>query len=154
MVLVTSVVPGASAYDGGIRSGDRILECNGVPVTSAVEVLHAAMGSDLLDVVVDGRLGEHTASVGTHESVDERTRLHIPIILDHTKRVNRTRTSFLDFIFQFGYNYHRTARASSTRRPVWETYLSILPLGMFEFKRSPDHSRNTIFCFITWSARR
>ena len=154
VALVTSVVAGASAYDSGIRSGDRILECNGVPVSSAAEVLQAAMSADMLDVVVDGRLGEHRAGVGTNESVDSRTRLHIPIIIDHTKRVNRTRTSFLDFIFQFGFNYDRIARTSSTRQPSVETSLSILPLGMFEFKRTPDYNRNTLFWFITWSSQR
>ena len=155
VALVTTVVPGAPAYDEGIRGGDRILECNGAPVSRAedlVELLRSGAGR--LDVLVDGSLGAHRADVGARGNVDVRRRFHIPILVDYSRRVDRTRTSFLDFIFQFGFNYRRTAYGSSTREPYEKTYLSILPFGMFEFERSPDESRNTLFWFITWSTRR
>ena len=79
---------------------------------------------------------------------------HTPIIVDYTGRVDRTRTSFLDFIFQFGFNYRRTVGPSRTREPAKETYLSFFPLGMFEFERSATRSRNTLFWLITWSSRK
>tara|TARA_R110002072_G_scaffold2288_5_gene18896 strand:- start:1513 stop:2613 length:1101 start_codon:yes stop_codon:yes gene_type:complete len=154
IALVTTVVAGAAAYDGGIRSGDRILECNGEPVTSAAEVLAAIKTNETLALLVEGDLGVHRAGIGTGKDIDSRSRFHVPILIDHKTRVDRTRTSFLDFIFQFGFNYRRTAVDSDTREPHEETYLSILPLGMFQFERSPTHSKNTLFWFITWSSRR
>lgn len=155
LALVTSVVTGASAYDAGIRGGDRILECNGKPVASAADVLTALRaGTAKLDVVVDGDLGEHRAAIGTDADIHARRTFHIPIVIDYTSRVDQTRTSFLEFIFQFGFNYRRSVNESSTREAAEETYLSILPLGMFEFERSPKLDRNTLFWFITWSTRR
>ena len=155
LALVTSVVAGASAYEEGLRGGDRILECNGAPVGGAGDVLTALRsGASRLDVVVDGHLGPHRASVGTDEDVDARSRFHVPIVVDHERCAERSSTSFLDFIFQFGFNYRRSSYDSSTREPVEKTYLSILPFGMFEFERSPKKSRNTLFWFITWSTRR
>lgn len=154
IALVTTVVAGAAAYDGGIRSGDRILECNGEPITSAAEVLAFVRANEALSLVLDGDLGLHRTGIGTDEDIDTRSRFHVPILIDHKTRVDRTRTSFLDFIFQFGFNYRRTVEDSDTREPHQETYLSILPLGMFQFERTPTQSKNRLFWFITWSSRR
>lgn len=155
LALVTGVVAGTSAYDAGVRGGDRIVGCNGAPVSGAGDVLKALRGGDSkLKLVVEGELGEHSARVGTDEDIDARRRFHVPIVIDYSSRVDCTHTSFLDFIFQFGFNYRRTVRESKTREPAVETYFSLFPLGMFEFERSPKRDRNTLFWFITWSTHR
>ena len=59
--------------------------------------------------------------------------------------------SFLDFIFQFGFNYRSRYHPSATRAPQKSWRFSALPLGMFEFSKSPEGKRrNTFFWFITF----
>jgi membrane-associated protease RseP (regulator of RpoE activity) len=153
--LVTGVVNGSPGYAGGIRPGDMVKSCNGQSIDNAEAILAAiSAGAKALDLEVEGPLGPHQSTVRTTKDTEANSRFHIPIIIDHTGRVERTETSFLDFIFQFGFNYRRTAQSSDTREPNETSSLSILPFGMFEFERSPKRSKTTIFWFITWSTKR
>lgn len=155
VALVTGVVLGAAAYDEGIRGGDRIVRCNGSPVAGAADVLSALRaGGATLDVAVEGRLGAHEASIRKRADVDARNDFYVPIVIRHQQRADRTRTSFLDFIFQFGFNYRRSVHESATREEYVSKYFSMLPFGMFELESSPERTRRTIFWLITWSTRR
>jgi len=152
--LVTSVVSGSPGYEGGLRGGDIVTGCNGQPVSDAAAIEAALRsGAEELLLEVDGPLGTHRATLRPIKDVDQRSRVRIPILIDYYSRVDRSTTSFLDFIFQFGFNYRRTSEPSTTREPNESTELSILPLGMFEFERSPEENKTTIFWFITWTSK-
>lgn len=155
VALVTSVINGSSGYEGGIRPGDIVKSCNGQPVNDAEAILAVfSAGAESLDLEVEGPLGPSRSKISTTEDSEASSRFHIPIIIDHTGRVDHSETSFLDFIFQFGFNYRRTTESSSTREPNEVSDLSILPFGMFEFERSPTRNKTTLFWFITWSTKR
>lgn len=154
-VLIAAVTQGCDAYKEGFRSGDRILRCNGLDVTSLDQVIDAAGPQrGQMELEVQGPLGAHSGTFDLEENVVVARDFDIPIVLDYSSSVGKTRTSFLDFIFQFGFNYRRSAlSAPTTREPQWSSYLSILPLGMFEFTRRPGYRKNRIFWLIKWSSR-
>jgi len=155
LALVAGVISGSRAYNEGLRAGDRVLRCNGQAVASAAEVERLLRaGSGRLELAVTGPLGDHTATVRTDERLDRRRSLNIPIIVEHQSTVARSSTSFLDFIFQFGFNHDWSAYPSATREPATRSSLSILPFGMFEFERSPEERRTTLFWWITFRSRR
>ena len=150
-VMVTGIWTGGPAYDEGLRGGDIVERVNGLEVRTAEEVSAIIdAGVDRLDFEVTGLLGDHEASVRLIKDVESTSNFGIPILVSHSSRVGRSRTSVLDFIFQFGWNHRTRAVASETREPRSSTYLSILPFGMFEFTRKPGYSKNRIFWFITW----
>ncbi len=150
--LVTGVVNGSAGYNGGIRAGDIVKSCNGQPVHEAASILAAIdAGAKKLELEVDGALGPHRATISATSDSESRSRFHIPIIVTHSSGVDHSQTSFLDFIFQFGFNVRRTVLSSTTRATNEVSSLSILPFGMFEFERSPSMNTNRIFWFITWS---
>ncbi len=152
--LVTSVVSGSPGYEGGIRCGDFVTSCNGQAVSDA-QAIDAALkaGAKELQLDVDGPLGAHRGTIYPIADVEKRGRIHIPILINHSSRVDRTSTSFVHFIFQFGFSYSRESAPSTTRETNESTELSILPLGMFVFERSPTERRTTIFWFITWTSK-
>lgn len=151
---VTGVIVGSPAYLSGIRTGDRLLSFDGDDVESAAGVLEAVAGKSRdFDFEVYGDLGRYESVMTTVDNLDDRSSFHIPIIVGHWSRPHRTETSVLEFIFQFGYNYESTYSETPDREPLRETKLSILPLGMFEFERTPTRSKNTIFWLISWSTR-
>lgn len=149
--MVAGIWTGGPAYKAGLRGGDVVERVNGLEIHDAEEVTAMINGGvDRLDFVVSGPLGDHEASVEVIKDVTRSSNFGIPILIDHSSRVGRSRTSVLDFIFQFGWNHRSRSVASATREPRSSTYLSILPFGMFEFTRKPGYSRNRIFWFISW----
>ncbi|MEO1696333.1 MAG: PDZ domain-containing protein [Planctomycetota bacterium] len=155
--LVTSVVTGSSAYKEGVRAGDRILAAEGVPVEAVedvAELLRILDDGDRMKLELDGPLGPLAANVKVEDDVLEQSDVHIPVLYDREVRPHRSHTSVLDFIFQFGFNRHTKYWASRTRDVRKTTSLSILPLGMFEFKRTPTKKTNRIFWLIRWSSER
>lgn len=172
VVVVTGVVVGSPAYAAGFRPGDRVRECDGAPVTSLND-LRAALRTRFADrrlpledlariplaesgakpgaslaLVVDGPLGDHAASLAVDEDMRDQTVVDVPILLEYKRSIDRKRVSFLDFIFQFGFNYHRRTHPSETREPKETWDLSILPFGMFEFEHHRNGHRTTLFWFI------
>ncbi len=154
-VLIAAVTQGSGAYDQGFRGGDRILRCNGVDVTGMDPVIQASQPQrDQIELEVHGPLGPHSGTFDVVKDIAVTKEFDIPIVIDHTSNVTTTKTSFLDFIFQFGFNYRRKALAApTTREPQSSRYLSILPLGMFEFTRRPGYQKNRLFWIIRWSSR-
>jgi len=151
-VYVCEVVVGSPAYLAGIRRGDRMLSFGGEDVNSAMDVLNAVEGDSRSHAFkVYGEMGAHEASLHTVENLDDDSSFTIPIIVGYSSKPNRTRVSFLEFIFQFGFNYTSRYYETDEREPAKKTDLSILPLGMFEFERSQTKSTNTIFWLIRWS---
>lgn len=151
-ILVSGVWIGSPAYLAGIRTGDQIESWNGARVTSLEEIEAAASAVTAEHVIeVFGAPGSHTAAVGP-SNLERRRSFHIPILTKYKQTIQRKRVSFLNFIFQFGFNYRRDYLATESREPARNTELSILPLGMFEFERSPTRSRNRIFWLITWGS--
>jgi len=75
----------------------------------------------------------------------------VPIVWKYHSRVDNTRWSFLDFIFQFGANYSSTYMSSKNRAPSKQWDLSLFPFGMFEFEEGPHGKHYTLFWFIHWS---
>lgn len=162
VAVVSGVVVGSPAYEAGLRGGDRVLSCNGRPVTTAAEVgehlrrppapagdgTSSKPSAQRLDLEVVGPLGPHQAGVEVTSGIYGTSTVNIPILYDSSKSVDRTRWSFLDFIFQFGANYSSRHLRSDTREPLSELDLSIFPFGMFEFERGPKGSSTTLFWFI------
>lgn len=162
VAVVSGVVVGSPAYAAGLRGGDRVLTCNGRPVTTAGEVgeilrrppAPAGDGTPQkssarrLDLEVVGPLGPHQAGVEVTGSIYGNSSVHIPILYDSSKSVDRSSWSFLDFILQFGANYSSRHLRSDTREPLKEWELSILPFGMFEFERGPKGSSTTLFWWM------
>ena len=109
-------------------------------------------GSDIVleveGVDVAKGLGKHTAKLGVIEELEAESEFYIPIIVDYESDVNSADVSFLDFIFQFGFNYESRVRYSPSREPLETWELSILPLGMFEFEKGYNRSRYTLFWVI------
>jgi len=154
-VMIAAVATGSEAYEDGFRGGDRILRCNGADVMGIDPVIEASQPQrDQMELEVKGPLVPHSGTIRIVRDVATTKEFDIPIVLDHSSNVTSTRTSFLDFIFQFGFNYRRRALpAPTTREPQTSSYLSILPLGMFEFTRRPGYRKNRIFWIIRWSNR-
>lgn len=153
--VVAAVITGSPAYRAGFRAGDRVVSANGIPVSTAAELSEVAeRGADQLDLQVEGPLGSHRGAFDLSEDLTDESSFHIPILVDYESRSDRKRLSVLDFIFQFGFNKRSDYLLSSTRSPRKSSYLSILPLGMFEFERTPTRSTNRIFWLIKWSSKR
>lgn len=153
--VIAAVMTGSPAYLAGFRAGDRVLRANGIPVSTAGELSEVAgRGADRLELEVDARLGPHSAGFHLHEDLTDESEFSIPILVDYESRTDRTRLSVLDFIFQFGFNKRSHYLLSSDRRSAKSSFLSILPLGMFEFERTPTRSTNRLFWLIRWSSKR
>ena len=151
---VSGVRVGSPAYLAGFRSGDRVTEYDGNAVAGYQTVLDGLRsGETTLDLAVSGPLGSHSGPVSVVDSLETRKGFSIPLIIDYSSTIERTKTSFLDIIFQFGFNYRRTYEDSESRDVAKRSFFSLLPLGMFEFERTPTSSRNTLFWFITWKTR-
>jgi len=182
-LLVSGVTLGSPAYDAGLRAADRVLRVDGQAVASLDDVLqrlalHAAargipLGADELPqqpapvggqlgasrpgrlrLEVDGPLGPHEATLRLDASLDDDFEIHVPILTHYQSSPQRTRWSFLDFIFQFGFNYRSQVLNARTREPATSSKLSLLPFGMFEFSSSPTRDETTLFWFISWSSAR
>ncbi|MFT5050529.1 MAG: membrane-associated protease RseP (regulator of RpoE activity) [Chlamydiales bacterium] len=150
-VYVSGVRVGSPAYLSGLRGGDHLLACDGDDVNSAEDVRIAIEGkSGRHQFSVVGKQGSYESSTKVENSLQRRTRFGIPIVINYSSSMRRTRVSFLNFIFQFGFNYTGEYQRTDSREPKRTSHLSILPLGMFEFDRTPTSSKNTLFWFITW----
>ncbi|MEM7201282.1 MAG: PDZ domain-containing protein [Planctomycetota bacterium] len=178
--IVTGVITGSPAYRAGLRSGDRVVRCDGRPLNSLQELRDAVRrrvvakldGAPLFDLAtmqdapagsndaepisleVTGPLGPHFAELEVTGGLDTESRLHIPIIVNHRSRLDSSRTSFLDFIFQFGFSHRRRTLPSASRAPVETSELSLFPLGMFEFKHGVHRNEYTLFWLITFGSDR
>lgn len=171
VTLVAGALVGSPAYLAGLRSGDRVILCDGQPVTTHTDISRAVLartgsadvplewfGTEARDgssqatgkitLQVEGPLGTHDATLGSIQSIEDSFDFHIPILYDHYSDVHRTDWSFLDFIFQFGANYSSRYRPSSTRAPRKETSISFFPFGMFEYETSAQADRYRFFWLI------
>jgi len=171
VTLVADALVGSPAYLAGLRSGDRVLTCDGQAVRSHVDISRAVLARSSrrdvpagwfgpparegavaaegpISLEVDGPLGAHRASLTVVDDIANSFSTHIPIVYDYDSDVDSTSWSFLDFIFQFGANYKSHYRPSSSRSPQSSWALSILPFGMFEFESTPRADRCTFFWFI------
>ncbi|MFT5287858.1 MAG: hypothetical protein ACI8TQ_004046 [Planctomycetota bacterium] len=116
-------------------------------------------GSQLL-LGVNGALGPYEGRLRIETDLDEDSNFYFPILLDTTSDLNSSRVSFLDFIFQFGFNCKSRVLPSDTREPTEAWSLSILPFGMFEFSKgvqaggrnSKVGNRYTLFWFIDFGS--
>ena len=152
--LVAAVVTGSPAYFAGVRAGDRVLKVGGYPVDTVDELRRQiGKGGGNIDLQLDGPLGPHGASFEVREDVLVESDFEIPIIVDYESRADRTSLSVLEFIFLFGYSKDVEYHPSKTRNVNKTKRVSILPLGMFEFTRTPTKRTNRILWFITWSSR-
>lgn len=179
ITLVTGVVTGSPAYDAGLRAGDRVTKVDGSPVQSVQDVRDAVLSrvqsltpnaptydlatsrttpltsglrSDGIMFEVDGPLGIHQTTMEVSDSITDRSRFYIPIIANYTSHANRTRVGFLNFIFQFGFNYRSRVYPSATRARNETSHLSILPLGMFEISHGVNNSRYRLFWLINFGS--
>ena len=176
-VLVSGIIPGSPAYHAGFRGGDRILICDGLKVTK-LDHLRSRVGQRLhqrypkadskdlppangdftgpktIPLTVHGPLGIHSADLKVTDTLNHHSDVHIPILLDYESNVERTKISFLDFIFQFGFNYSSQVRSTASRTGASTSKLSILPLGMFEVEHGIKSSRYRLFWLISWRRSR
>jgi len=178
VTLVTGVVPGSPAYYAGLRAGDRILKVDGQPNPSLQHVRAAILdrvntllptaehydlnrgrtqplsGEDRgepIQLQVDGPLGIHDTTMSV-EIGGSQSRFYIPIVVGYETSAQSSQLSFLNFIFQFGFNYSSDVHESKTRKPVVTSDLSILPLGMFGVKHELHRSEYRLFWLIRWSS--
>lgn len=181
MTLVTGVVAGSPAYYAGIRAGDRLLKIDGQNVRTIQDVRDAVLAraynadptapmydlaiarstpianggrSDDIQIEVDGPLGPHQSSLAISDSITSRSRFYIPILVDYESVSDQSALGFLNFIFQFGFNYSSRVRPSATRAPVETSSLSILPLGMFQVHHGLRRSDYTLFWLIRFGSDR
>lgn len=174
-VLVTGVVAGSPAYMAGLRAGDRIRTIDGLPVGSLQDLNDAVLArvrgqypdattldlafrgtststaqprTDAIQVTVDGPLGPHATEFDVTRNVDRRTQFYVPILTNYESRVNRSKWSFLHFIFQFGFTHRARYHPSSTRQPIRTSEFSLFPFGMFEVDHGVDSSEYTFLWFI------
>ncbi len=171
VIAVTGVVVGSPAYRAGFRIGDRVTECDGVPVND-LDVLRRALMLRIRDrgwpledlarvdagpnpdtvnvmtLVVEGPLGPHESTLRVDRDMRKVTDIDVPILFEYRRTIDSKRVSFLDFIFQFGFNYWRNTRASATRESVEAWELSLFPLGMFEVEKEPGSTHWTLFWLI------
>jgi hypothetical protein len=177
IVVVSGVLRGSPAYEAGLRAGDRLVQCDSRPVDSLDTVRQSVrhrldenwQAYDLADaddldgrrdhggevvLEVTGRLGKHTARLELTDELDDVTRFYVPIITRYRSDVDSTSLSFLDFIFQFGFNYDSHTYHSISRSPADTWSLSLFPLGMFEFRKGLDSNRYTFFWFMDFETGR
>ncbi len=178
-VVVSSVGQGSPAYYSGLREGDWVQTCDGEAVQSLddlrVAVLRRVQMEKLSGALYDlatfspielgeesyskvvlevqGPIGRHTAKLEVADDLSDETDFTIPILFDYESDIERAKVSFLDFIFQFGFNYRSRTRHSKTREPVETWELSMLPLGMFEIERGVTRNRYTVFWLIDFETR-
>ena len=121
VTLVTHVVPGSPGYLAGIRSGDRVVDCNGYIVEHArdISTLMSESG-DSVHLAVHGDLGPHESRVDLVDDISDETGFDIPILIDRSTKVDRSSTSVLDFIFQFGFNNRKRYLETREREPAVE----------------------------------
>ena len=177
VTMVTGIVPGSPAYFAGLRAGDRIVKLDGQPNPSLQDVRAAILArvktqlptaehydlardlkrplntedlSDTIQLQVDGPLGMHNATMSV-DMIGERSRFYIPIVVGYETSDQNSRVGFLNFIFQFGFNYSSDVHESESRQPVVTSDLSILPLGMFGVKHGLHSSEYRLFWLIRWS---
>ncbi|MFT7669988.1 MAG: hypothetical protein ACI8X5_002695 [Planctomycetota bacterium] len=176
VTLIAASLAGSPAYLAGVRAGDRVVSCDGTPVSSYQDVsreilarsldidmpvdwFDASMRKDLaeksgsFDLEVDGPLGQHLTNIEVQTDLYGNFDMNIPILYEHHSGVDRTSWSFLDFIFQFGANYRSRYRSSETRATQEDTSLSIFPFGMFEFESEKDYDSYRFFWFIRFKDR-
>lgn len=154
VLLVCGVVAGSPAYRAGVRGGDRLMAVDGSPPASLDALAAAAAPGRDLALGVDGRLGPYETELEVDEDVLDRSGAYVPILLDVDSSATQRRVSVLDFIFQFGGNYRRDWLPSSTREAQKSTYLSLFPLGMFEFRTSPEARKYRLFWLIRFERTR
>ncbi len=176
VVLIADALVGSPAYLAGFRTGDKVLRCDGQPVTSYRDISRAvwARSSDLkvgmelfgeesregvvptegpLELVVEGPLGRHEGQIVLRDDMFDSSSFNIPIVFDCDGNIQRSRWSFLDFIFQFGANYRSKYRPSPNRQPAEDTFLSFFPLGMFEFESTESYDKYCFLWFIEFTDR-
>ena len=105
-----------------------------------------------MQIEVDGPLGPHQTTLAISDSITERSRFYVPILIDYESVCSESELGFLNFIFQFGFNYRSRVRPSETRAPVETSRLSILPLGMFEVNHGVRRSDYTLFWLIRFGS--
>ena len=174
-VLVTGVVTGSDAYSAGIRAGDRITKIDGNSVDALDDVrsgvqLRALSVKNVLNlydlgpldgdapstetpvedllIEVDGPLGVWESTMPISQQGLAVSRASIPIVFHYESSAEETRTGFLNCILQVGFNYHRRLHPSTTRAPVETSWLSLLPLNMFEVRHGLQGSEYKLFWFI------
>ncbi len=179
-LVVSGVSTGSPAYEAGFRSGDQVLSCDGHSVESIKDVrqavhqrivqkrldgsLHDLTGLDAprsagsvsgkIPLEVKGPLGHHTGELALRADLQGGSKISIPIVLQYDQRLNRKSVSFLDFIFQFGFNYRSRIQPSMTRKPVKTWDFSLFPLGMFEIEKGASRTNYRLFWFITFGSKR
>ena len=102
---------------------------------------------------VDGPLGPHRAELPlATEDLDNVTKTNLPGILTSRSTAGGTGVQFLDPGFTIGFDYRSYATDSSTREPVHNLTLQVLPFGMFEVRKYPnqDVDEVTLFWFLTF----
>ncbi len=177
VVLVSRVVPGSPAYLAGFRAGDRITSVDVVDVESLDQVraavlqcaisrgfsvnqeallgtnhpISSASGNKQLVLSVEGPLGPWTESVVPVQDIEDDSEFYFPILFSYDSETKSTDWSFLHFIFQLGATYDSHFVHSATRRSESVTDLSLLPLGLIEYSRSPVRTRWTLLWFISFS---
>ena len=171
VTLIAGSLVGSPAYHAGLRSGDRVLACEGRAIESQRDISRAvlARAGDIdvpaswfsqqsrralpeaageIELEVEGPLGPHVAAFGIDEDMGDDFRVRVPIIYSYRSGVDRSSWSFLDFIFQFGANYESRYRLSDTRAPQEDSLLSIFPFGMFEFETTRRSDRYRFLWFF------
>jgi membrane-associated protease RseP (regulator of RpoE activity) len=176
VVLVADSMLGSPAYLAGFRIGDRVTMCDGQPIESHMEISRAVLSraNQVLDLEmpfhvsertetaanrgpvsleVSGPQGPHQALLPVSDELADRNIFVIPILFNHRSRVDNTKWSFLDFIFQFGANYSTRYLRTTSRAPASASLFSLFPLGMFEVETDADSYEITLFWSIKISNR-
>lgn len=102
---------------------------------------------------VDGPLGPHRAEIPlATENMDQVRETRLYGILTGRSTVRGTAIQFLDPGVTIGFDYRSYAAGSTTREPVHDLNLELLPFGMFQVRRFPNQGVDevTLFWFLTF----
>ena len=181
-LYVCAVSTGSPAYHAGLRPGDVILTCDGEPVEGLGDLRKAVqrrIGKEdyegpLYDLVayelpastsslegnvkpqvaldVRGPLGFHSTELSLRPDAESSSTVSVPVLLDYESELDEKRVKFLDFIFNFGFDYRSKLHPSEDRQVKKTSNLSLLPLGLFKVSRSLSSTSYTLLWFIRFKS--
>lgn len=162
--IVTGVWVGSPAYEEGFRTGDRLLAVDGA-APAELSTLRARLrahadslglrgvlpgveplgGPEPPVLRVEGPAGRWEAPLRVRPDFRKKRSVHVPILFEYEGSAAHTKWSFLNFVFRFGMNYEKFLLPSKERSPRSVLAWSLFPLGMFEYRRTPNGKKITLF---------
>lgn len=151
-VIITDVVVGSPAYRAGLRGGDRVLEVDGGPCTSADDLYQEIVrlgrtgDRDRIALEVDGPNGPHSAELEIRD-FGGSTRVDVPIVFDLESDARQTEWNVLLILLDYEGRYQKSPDRDT--RSSWEFRLLF---GLFGLEHTPTSFELTLLWLIKFSS--